>query len=153
MIWDPIKPPIRRILRVDTYLVDLDASNHKIQGMPWAGAGGLARPIKFSYDGSPPGPAPTFHLVGRGPAHQFFISWVAAWPGPSFFQRMGRGSPSHFQKITARPGQAHETRPLYGPACYFRGRPVDLTGRATGRPMCCSVLKGEGIHAGVCFLL
>ena len=36
------------------------------------------------------------------------------------------------------------------PDKYF-GRPVDLTGRPMGRPMCCPVLKGACAYADVIF--
>ena len=96
----------------------------------------------------------TFHVMGRGPAR----------PSPLIFQRMGRGparslnfsengprpGPVHRISKKSRPGpghdigdEAHETRALYGWPAFSVGRPVDLTGRATGRPMCCPVLKAK----------
>ena len=74
-----------------------------------------------------------FHGMGRGPARpiKIFIWWAAARPGPSFFQRVD-GLCTGWPSIPV-------------------GRPVDLTGRATGRPICFPVLKGEGICADVLF--
>ena len=82
------------------------------------GVGPPARPaIKFS----PYGPRP-------GPAHQFFIWWAAARPGPSNFQRMGRGpaQPITFSKIhgPARPGQRHSQFFRPGPANDMAARPI-----------------------------
>ena len=109
---------------------------------------GPARPINSSSDGPQP-----------DPAHQFFTGWAAARP-----------SPSHFQKFTTRPDPANWIFKYVGPArpmtlaarpmkhrlytgrpAISVGRPVDLTGRATGRTMCCPVLKGGGICADVFF--
>ena len=99
-------------------------------------------------------PGPSFGGLRPGPAHQIFRGWAAARP-----------SPSHCQKFTARPGPldlyASPARPMTLAAGPMRrglytgwpahsvGRPVDLTGRATGRPMCCPILKAEGICADV----
>ena len=124
--------------------------------MSWAGAGrpgwgppGLAQPINFSYDGPRPG-------------HQLFNYWAAVRSGPSICHLMGRGpaqpSPSHFQQFAARLGPAHdiggeghEIWAIHGPARHSAARPVDLTRRATGRPMCSPVSKGESICASVFF--
>ena len=96
----------------------------------------------FSFDGPRPGPAyQIFPLVGCGPAwpinfpshgrllgaaHQFFRVWAAVLP-----------SPSPFHSFTARPRPAHQSFKFLGPA----------------RPMCCPVLKGEGMCADVFFFL
>ena len=101
---------------------------------------GLARPIKFQLGGPRP-----------GPARRIFRGWAAARPGPSNFQRMGRGPaqpitfskihgparPIIFPKVSARPGPAHHmaARPMrHGlymgrPDNYVR-RPVDFDGPA-----------------------
>ena len=92
----------------------------------------VGRPINFLCDGPRP-----------GPTRQIFRGWTAARPGPSNFQRMGRGpaQPITFSKRhgPARPGssffrslgrprpgpshssESHETRALYGPARQLRG--------------------------------
>ena len=109
---------------------------------------GLARPIKFQLGGPRP-----------GPARRIFRGWAAARPGPSNFQRMGRGPAHHFFKVSARPGPAHHmaARPMrhglyMGQPDNYVGRPVDLKGRLMGRPMCCPVLKGACAYANVIFL-
>ena len=58
-----------------------------------------------------------------GPAHQFFRGWAAARPGPSKFQRMGRGPTQsitfsflHGPGITVRLGPAHQIFASLGPA-------------------------------------
>ena len=116
---------------------------------------------------------PLFHVVGRGPArpinfledgprpdlaHQFFGRWATTRPGPSYFQKMGRGpsgpGPSNykriparlacpiiFYKLSARPDPTHGLPSRYGP---FMGRPaisVDLPVDLHGRPMCYPILK------------
>ena len=102
----------------------------KNQGWSWAEAGGPARPINFLYDG------PRF-----GPARHILIWWAAARPGPSNFQRMGRGPAwlFKFSEDGPRPGPAHHifknSRP--GPAHHFfksLGRPDPAHHMAT-RPM------------------
>ena len=116
---------------------------------------GPARPIRFSCGGPRP-----------GPAYQFFRGWAVARPSPSIFQRMGRGpaQPIAFSNFhdPVRPGplafqicQPGLARPMTLAARPKRhglytgwpvisvGRPVNLTGRATGRPMCCPVLKAK----------
>ena len=115
---------------------------------------GPVRPINFREDG----PRPC-------PAHQFFRGRVAARPGPSKFQRMGRGpaqtitisifhgparpGPSIFQK--SRPGPA---RPItfskvsarLGPARHdFSDRPGPARPRQT-----VMVTSPEIIQTGVC---
>ena len=71
-----------------------------------------------------------------GPAHQFFRGWAAARP-----------SPSHFQKLTARPGPADRmaARPMrHG---LYMARPDHYV----GRPMCYPVLKSACAYADVIF--
>ena len=113
---------------------------------------GPVRPINFSSDGPRPGPAHHFSQHGPrpGPAHRIFQNFTAR-PGRAHWI---------FKNVSAWPGPARPmtlaARPMrYGlntgwPAISV-GRPVDLTCRATGRPMCCPVLKGEGIGADVLF--
>ena len=111
-----------------------------------------------------------FDMMGRGPARPIYFSFGGPRPGPARQLLRGwaaaRPSPSHFQKSPALPGPAHQiflmcrpgpARPMTLAAKPMRhglytgwpaisvGRPVDLTGRATGRPMCCPVRQGEGI--------
>ena len=113
---------------------------------------GPARPIQFSSDGPRPG-RPIFFSKKDGPR-----------PGPahSIFKisRPGLARPIIFQ--TYRPGPARPVtlaaRPMSHGLCTGRpaisvGRSVDLTGRATGRPICCPVLKGEGLCADVFFFV
>ena len=118
---------------------DYTAVDKNVKGRRWWTALGLGRAV--------PG-RPIFHLVGRGPAR------------PNF-QRMGRGpaqpitcsffhGPARPMTLAARP-MRHEL--CTGRPTIFVGRPVDLTGRATGGPMSSPVLKGEGICADVLFLL
>ena len=82
-------------------------------------------------------------LLRRGTHFQEFT----ARPGPAHhcFERFGpaRPGPSHGSK-------AHETRTLYmgGPDNYV-SRPVDLTGRLMGRPMCFPVPEGACANANV----
>ena len=72
---------------------------------------GPGRPINFSCDGPRP-----------GPTHQSWRGWAAA----------------RSMTLAARP----VIQGLYtGWTAISVGRPVDLTGRATGRPLCCPVLK------------
>ena len=96
--------------------------------------------------------------MGRGPARPVnFSEEAAAWPGPSFFQRMGPGPAQTitfflihgpaltFSKVSARPGPAHHmtARPMkHG---LYMGRPDNYV----GRPMCCPILKGACAYADV----
>ena len=65
--------------------------------------------------GPPHGPGgaahiePTSHGQRPGPAHQMSRGWAAARPGPSKFQRMGRGPawPIKISEDGSRPGPAH----------------------------------------------
>ena len=52
---------------------------------------------------------PTFYDARPGPAHQILSRWAATWPGPSNFQRMGRGParPINFSEDGPRLGPAH----------------------------------------------
>ena len=60
--------------------------------------------------------------------------------------QMDRPGPARPMTLAARPMRLG----LYtGWPANSVGRPVDLTGRVTGRSMCCPVLKGEGICADV----
>ena len=88
----------------------------------WAEA--RPHPIKFSE-----------HEPWSGPAHHFFGEWAAARP-----------SPSHSQKITARPDPAHDIGSEPDRPAISVGRPVDLAGRPMDRPMCCSVLLKRCTH-------
>ena len=113
---------------------------------------GPGRPVNTH--GRPHGPGgaahtePTSHGPRPGPAHQISRGSAAARPGPSVFQRIGRGpaqriasskisrpGPSDLSRVSARPGPAHdiggeghETRALFrlahhfcGPVCGFDG--------------------------------
>ena len=95
---------------------------------------GAVRPVKTH--GPPHGPGGAAHIERTshgprpGPAHQFSRGWAAARPGPSNFQRVGRGptqpitfsnfhgparpGPSNFQK--SRPGPAHHIFKSFGSA-------------------------------------
>ena len=109
---------------------------------------GRAGPGHFLYDGPQP-----------GPSRHMFRGWAAARPGPSKFERMGRGpaQPITFLKNLGpnRPVPHHmAARPmrhgLYtGRPDNYVGRPVDLTDRRMGRSMCCPVLKGACAYADV----
>ena len=101
----------------------------KNQGLSWADAGGPAR--GWAGPGRParPGPSKKKNDGPRpGPAHQILIWWVAAQPGPSSFQRMGRG-PVRTIKLSEdgpSPGPAHHifknSRPGLGrPITWRRG--------------------------------
>ena len=72
-----------------------------------------ARPIKCLYDGPRP-----------GPAHQFFRGWAAAWP-----------SPSHCQKITARPGPSFFR--ILGPTITWAARGLDGPAHVLSRTKRC----------------
>ena len=110
---------------------------------------------RFTY-GYMPGKSCIFQGLSRadagGPAHQFLIRWAAARPGPSNFQRMGRGPtrPIKFSEDGPRPGPAHHifktsrpgpVRPIFfskvsarpGPAHHMAARPMKY-GLYVGRP-------------------
>ena len=106
-----------------------------------------------------------------GPAQKIFRGWATARPGPANFRGFAAAqpSPSHFQNFTARPGPSFFPKSRPGPAHFmaakpmrhglymgwpdnYVGRPVDLTGRPMGRPVCCPVLKGTSAYADVNFL-
>ena len=79
-----------------------------------------------------------------GPAHQMFRGWAAEWLSPSHFQKIKArpAGPIIFSKATARPGLAHHmaTRPMkHG---LYMGRPDNYVGRPTRFP----VLKGAGAY-------
>ena len=114
---------------------------------------GPGRPVKTCRPPHGPGGAahiePTSHGPRPGPAHQISRGWTAARPGPSKFQRMGRGpaqpirfsnfhgparpGPSDFQK--SRPGPAHHISKRLGPArpgpSQFSDRPGPARSRQT----------------------
>ena len=100
---------------------------------------GPGRPVKTHESPHGPGGAahiePTSHRPRPGPAHQIWRGWVAAWPDPSIFQRMGCGPaptiknpadrprPDPAQHIfiflrpgPARPGPTHHIFSSLGPA-------------------------------------
>ena len=99
-----------------------------------------------------------------GPAYQFFIGWAAARPGPSKFQRMGRGPalPINFSDNGPRLGPARHifrrwaaTRPGPLNITFFRPGPahyclkfVDPAGPITfaARPMRNGPLHGLARH-------
>ena len=92
------------------------------QGMSWDGAGGPARPIHFSYDGPRPGPAHHIQRIGYGPAQPMTLA----------------ARPMRHGLLTGRPAISVSW-------------PVDLTGRATGWPMCCYYkVKAYGL---TCFVV
>ena len=112
----------------------------------------VGRAINFLYDGRRP-----------GPARQILRGWAPAQPGPSIFQRMGRGPA---QLITlkknsgpARPGSSFFQKSRPGPAHHMEARPMRhglYMGRPdnyVGRPMCCPILKGACAYADVIFSL
>ena len=79
---------------------------------------GPARPIKFREDAPRP-----------GPAYQSFRGWASARPGPSKFQRVGRGStqpiafsnfhgPAHHIFNKSRPGPARPRQTAHDKPCF-----------------------------------
>ena len=83
---------------------------------------GPGRPVKPH--GPPHGPGgaahvePTSHGPRPGPAYQISRGWAAARPGPSNFQRMGRGpaQPIKFQRMGRGPTQPITFSNFHGPA-------------------------------------
>ena len=120
----------------------------------------MGRTINFLYDGPRP--------MGRGLARpiKIIITWAAArpikvsedgpWPGPDHHvfkgSRPGSARPIIFSEVSAQPGPTHHmaARPMrHG---LYMGRPDNYVGRSvnlTGRPMCCSLLKGSCAYADV----
>ena len=99
----------------------------KIHGPPH-GPGGAAQ-IKPTFMGRSPARHIKFREDGPrpGPAHQFFRGWAAARPGPSKFQRMGRGptQPVTFSNFHgwARPGPSIFLKSRPGPSHFQKSRP------------------------------
>ena len=84
-------------------------------------------------------PSPSnFHLMSRGPAHQFLREWAAARPSLSHFQKFtARPGPLDFQICRPGPvhdigGEAHETRALYGLARHSCGPARGFDGPGNG---------------------
>ena len=123
----------------------------------------VGKPITLSCD-----------MLRPRPAHEIFNWWAAARPDPSNFNFMVRGpaQPISFSQDRPRPGPSgfEERRPglarpmilaarpirhgLYtSRSAIFVGQPVHLTGRTTGRPMCCPPLKSEGVVCADVFFL
>ena len=108
------------------------------QAQGWAGPGRPAHPIIIWWAAARPGPS-NFQRIGRGPARPIKFSEDGPPPGPAhhIFQKF-TARPIIFSKVSARLGQAHHmaTRPMkHG---LYMGRPDSYV----GRPMCCPVLAG-----------